>query len=65
MTEPVSDHRSSSATPVLEIKDPHAWYGVSHILHGVNLTVNKGRGGAACWAATVPAVPPRCAPSWA
>jgi branched-chain amino acid transport system ATP-binding protein len=26
----------------LEIKDLHAWYGESHILHGVNLTVNKG-----------------------
>ena len=26
----------------LEIKDLHAWYGESHILHGVNLSVNKG-----------------------
>lgn len=26
----------------LEIKDLQAWYGESHILHGVNLTVNKG-----------------------
>ena len=30
------------AEPLLEMKDVHAWYGESHILHGVNLTVNKG-----------------------
>ncbi len=27
---------------VLDIRDLHAWYGESHILHGVNLTVHKG-----------------------
>lgn len=26
----------------LEIKDLHAWYGESHILHGVNMSVPKG-----------------------
>ena len=26
----------------LEIKDLHAWYGESHILHGIDLTVNQG-----------------------
>jgi branched-chain amino acid transport system ATP-binding protein len=26
----------------LEIKDLHAWYGESHVLHGVNLKVRKG-----------------------
>ncbi|MCY0857010.1 MULTISPECIES: ABC transporter ATP-binding protein [unclassified Cupriavidus] len=31
-----------STTPALEIKDLHAWYGESHILHGVDLTVNPG-----------------------
>ncbi|MCP3020048.1 ABC transporter ATP-binding protein [Cupriavidus basilensis] len=31
-----------STTPALEIKDLHAWYGESHILHGVDLTVNAG-----------------------
>ncbi|QQX84329.1 ABC transporter ATP-binding protein [Cupriavidus necator] len=31
-----------SNTPALEIKDLHAWYGESHILHGVDLTVNRG-----------------------
>ena len=30
------------ATPYLEIKDLHAWYGESHVLHGVNFTVNEG-----------------------
>ncbi|MBB4843506.1 ABC-type branched-subunit amino acid transport system ATPase component, partial [Paucibacter oligotrophus] len=27
----------------LEIKDLHAWYGESHILHGINLSVQKGQ----------------------
>ncbi|MES2946487.1 MAG: ABC transporter ATP-binding protein, partial [Pseudomonadota bacterium] len=26
---------------LLKIEDLHAWYGESHILHGVNLTVNE------------------------
>ena len=30
------------AEPLLEMKDVHAWYGESHILHGVNLAVHKG-----------------------
>ncbi|NQW69235.1 MAG: ABC transporter ATP-binding protein [Betaproteobacteria bacterium] len=29
-------------TPALEIKDLNAWYGESHVLHGINLSVNKG-----------------------
>ena len=29
-------------TAVLDIRDLHAWYGESHILHGVNLSVNQG-----------------------
>ena len=29
-------------TPFLEVKDLHAWYGESHILHGVDLTVQEG-----------------------
>jgi branched-chain amino acid transport system ATP-binding protein len=29
-------------TTALEIKDLHAWYGESHVLHGINLKVNKG-----------------------
>nr|WP_244874235.1 ABC transporter ATP-binding protein [Cupriavidus numazuensis] len=31
-----------SNTPALEIRNLHAWYGESHILHGVDLTVNPG-----------------------
>ena len=27
---------------LLKIENLHAWYGESHILHGVNLTVNEG-----------------------
>jgi branched-chain amino acid transport system ATP-binding protein len=29
-------------TPALEIKNLNAWYGESHVLHGINLSVNKG-----------------------
>ena len=32
----------ASSSPVLEIRDLHAWYGESHILHGVNLVVGEG-----------------------
>jgi len=31
-----------ATTPVLEIKDLHAWYGESHVLHGIDLSVNAG-----------------------
>ncbi len=30
------------AAPLLQVKDLHAFYGESHILHGVDLTVGKG-----------------------
>ena len=33
---------TTSMTPALEISGLHAWYGESHILHGVDLTVNPG-----------------------
>ena len=29
-------------SPALEIRDLHAWYGESHILHGIGLSVNPG-----------------------
>ena len=29
-------------TALLEIEDLHAWYGASHILHGISLHVNEG-----------------------
>ena len=28
--------------PYLEINNLHAWYGESHVLHGVNLSVSRG-----------------------
>ena len=31
-----------AAAPVLAVKDLEAWYGESHILHGVNFNVNAG-----------------------
>jgi len=30
------------APPALEIRDLHAWYGESHVLHGIDLTVQPG-----------------------
>lgn len=30
------------STPALEIRDLQAWYGESHILHGVNLSIGQG-----------------------
>ena len=32
----------AEATEFLRISNLHAWYGESHILHGVDLTVHKG-----------------------
>ncbi len=29
-------------TPFLEVSDLHGWYGESHVLHGVNFSVNEG-----------------------
>ncbi|WP_414642868.1 ABC transporter ATP-binding protein [Bradyrhizobium sp.] len=37
---PVAD--SPAAAPVLAVSDLQAWYGESHILHGVNFNVNAG-----------------------
>jgi len=33
---------TSGATPVLSVQNLEAWYGESHILHGVDFTVNAG-----------------------
>ncbi|MEY2777727.1 MAG: hypothetical protein RLY30_1825 [Pseudomonadota bacterium] len=30
------------STPVLQIEDLHAWYGESHVLHGISLSVHQG-----------------------
>jgi len=34
--------QGSPSAPVLEVKDLHAWYGESHVLHGVDLEVRAG-----------------------
>ncbi len=33
---------NNNTTPALEITDLHAWYGESHVLHGVNMRVMPG-----------------------
>jgi branched-chain amino acid transport system ATP-binding protein len=33
---------TASTTPVLEVRDLQAWYGESHILHGINFDVRPG-----------------------
>ena len=33
---------ATHAHELLRLKDVHAWYGESHILHGIDLTVNRG-----------------------
>lgn len=35
-------NKPSTAENVLQIKNLHAWYGESHVLHGVDLTVRRG-----------------------
>ncbi len=32
----------AESTPLLEVRDLHAWYGESHVLHGMTFSVNKG-----------------------
>ncbi|WP_052495253.1 ABC transporter ATP-binding protein [Cupriavidus basilensis] len=38
----LTNQPTSQPTPALQIQDLHAWYGESHILHGVDLRVNPG-----------------------
>ncbi|MDO5652494.1 MAG: ABC transporter ATP-binding protein [Brachymonas sp.] len=42
VAEPTTTPTAATAVPALEISNLHAWYGESHILHGVNLTVQPG-----------------------
>ena len=30
------------AVELLRVRDLHAWYGESHVLHGIDFTVNRG-----------------------
>jgi branched-chain amino acid transport system ATP-binding protein len=32
----------SAAAPLLEARDVHAWYGSSHVLHGIDLAIARG-----------------------
>jgi ABC-type uncharacterized transport system ATPase subunit len=48
---------------MLKINDLHAYYGKSHVLHGVDFEVHAGEI-VACWGATARAAPPRPRPSW-
>src|SRR5262252_292019 len=34
--------RVSATTAIIEAADVHAWYGSSHVLHGVNLRIERG-----------------------
>ena len=42
MTSNYKDTELIVNIPVLAIEDLHAWYGESHVLHGVNLSVHPG-----------------------
>jgi len=42
MTPTLAASHPAPPKELLRIQDLHAWYGESHILHGVNLTVNEG-----------------------
>jgi ABC-type branched-subunit amino acid transport system ATPase component len=33
---------TTKATPLLEVRALHAWYGESHVLHGVDFEVGEG-----------------------
>jgi branched-chain amino acid transport system ATP-binding protein len=55
---------TASNTPALEISHLQAWYGESHVLHGVDIVVQPGEV-VTLLGATAPGAPPPCAPSWA
>ena len=38
----MATHASTSGTPALEIRNLQAWYGESHVLHGVDIVVQPG-----------------------
>jgi hypothetical protein len=44
-------HEMSGNDLILDARDIHAWYGSSHVLHGVALQIAAARPWA-CWAAT-------------
>ncbi len=40
--DPQGAARRSAGDPILEARDIHAWYGSSHVLHGIDLTIGRG-----------------------
>jgi branched-chain amino acid transport system ATP-binding protein len=42
MAEALDVTRPAATAPMLEVRDLHAWYGESHVLHGVDLEVAEG-----------------------
>ena len=52
-----------SAAAAARQRDLHAWYGESHVLHGVDLPRRTAARWSRCSGATAPAAPPRCARS--
>ena len=55
---------TSMQDPILEARGVHAWYGSSHVLHGIDLQIARGET-LACWAATAWARARSSAPCWA
>ena len=53
----------NNTTPALEIRNLEAWYGESHVLHGVDMVVYPGEA-SPCWGAMGQGARPPCAPSW-
>jgi branched-chain amino acid transport system ATP-binding protein len=39
---PAATAAAAAAAPLLEVRDLHAWYGESHVLHGVSFEVGEG-----------------------
>jgi hypothetical protein len=65
MTETRKPHRrpapppgSRTGAPLLQVRDLEAWYGESHVLHGISFDVKRARS-SRFWAATAPARPRR------
>ena len=42
MADAATTTSGAAATPVLTVQNLEAWYGESHILHGINFNVNAG-----------------------
>lgn len=38
----VETHEAQATAPLLQVRDLHAWYGESHVLHGLDFDVHRG-----------------------